>query len=137
MEHWVQEIDGLEDAPVQLTGPASGAPELGRLQVAGEETGQGSEEGVEVEQQPAAAALLGIEELHANVTTASIAVDPSCDSKDTHGLEDPSAQTPQWRRERSLRVLLSLAWFSRLLLSFANRKRMLQSLAWTPGPRRF
>ena len=38
VEHCVQEIDGLEDAPVQLTGPASGAPERGRLEEAGEES---------------------------------------------------------------------------------------------------
>ena len=67
LEHCVQEIDGLEDAPVQLTGPASGAPERGRLEVAGEESEQRAEEAVEVEQQAAAAAPLSMQEVNANV----------------------------------------------------------------------
>ena len=67
LEHCVQKIDGLEDAPVQLTGPASAAPERGGREEAGEESEQGSEEALGEEQQAATAAAVSLEEVNANM----------------------------------------------------------------------
>ena len=72
LEHCVHIIDGLEHAQVQLSGPASRAPERGTLEEAGEESEQGSEEALEKEQQ--AAGPLPLQEMNANVATASIAL---------------------------------------------------------------
>ena len=83
LEHCVQHIEGLEDAPVQLTGPASRAPERGAVEEAGEESEQGSEEAAGVEQEGGEVAQPSLQEVNANVATASIAVDPSSDPKDT------------------------------------------------------
>ena len=111
LEHCVQQIEGLENAPVQLSGPASRAPERGMLEEAGEASEESSEmEGDEETTQQQESPSL--EEANANVSTASIAVDPSQDPKDTQMLEVLKAQITQlehqaktvFRRERTGRV---------------------------------
>ena len=112
LEHCVQHIEGVEDAPVQLTGPASRAPERGAVEEAGEESEQGSEEAAGEEQEGGEVAQPSLQEVNANVATASIAVDPSSFPKDTQMLQVLKAQISELerqantvlRRERQARV---------------------------------
>ena len=112
LEHCVQHIEGVEDAPVQLTGPASRAAESAAFEEAGEESEPGEEEVAREEQEGVESAQLSLQEVNANVATASIAVDPSSDPKDTQMLQVLKAQISElerqaktvFQRERQARV---------------------------------
>jgi hypothetical protein len=70
--HCAQEVEGAENAPVRLDGPASRAPEISRNEEAAEESDSDPEEADAI--QNAAA------EAHFEVEEASIAVDPVHDA---------------------------------------------------------
>ena len=92
-----QELDGLEEAPVQLSGPASRVPERPRH----EDAGEGSESSCEDERavEPVGAQELSLQEMTENVATASIAVDPSQDPDGAQLFEAMKAKMSEMERQ--------------------------------------
>ena len=78
-----QEVDGSENAPARLTGPASRAPDVGKDESAGDESeaGDDSDDASEDPEASDARACSKLAEPHQDAPEASIAVDPVQDVK--------------------------------------------------------
>ena len=90
MANCAKELEGLEEAPVQLSGPASRAPERPQHEDAGEDSESSCENEGAVE--PVDAQELSLQEMTENVATASIAVDPSQDPEGAQLFEAMTAK---------------------------------------------